>query len=171
MPAGRKPKPVNVLKLQGTYRPHRHDKSKEQGSDIDTCMIPPEHLSERAREIFNGLYQKLLDINGANTNYTDMLGLAAVTLEEVELLTKSIDKNGCSYMIVNAAGEELLKANPEVKLRADAIRRSQQLLNEFGLSGSSSMKLGTIKQNTTENSSFDEWDKFLNTGTGNGKKR
>lgn len=153
MSKGRKKTPANLKVLKGTYRKDRDNETTGSGSPV---MVPPYFLSCRAKEIFNGLYQKIKAMSYSDNSHSDMLGLLALTLEEVELLTETLKDKSLSYETISTAGEKVHKARPEVKQRADAIRRSQSLLSEFGLSATAQGKIAFKKTQKTDNP-FDEF--------------
>ena len=148
---GRKTLPTNLKVIKGTYRPCRDDKKNTKGSG-DSVMVPPEYLSARAKEVFNGLYLKIDSLKYSESSHSDMLGLLAMTLEEIEILSETLNGE-MSYKTISVTGEEVHKARPEVKLRSDAARRAQSLLAEFGLSSASSSKV-TAKKEKPKN----EWE-------------
>lgn len=151
---GRKPTPIQILKLKGTVRKERH---KEPLPINDPTMLPPAYLPPRAKAIFMELFRSLEIVGASNACHSDMLGLCALSLYEVETLTEKL-KTELSYQVTNAAGDKLWKARPEQKQRAEAIKRAQSLLSEFGLSASSCGKI-TIKPKEKENNQWKQFQK------------
>ena len=150
---GRKVVPLAIKKMKGTARKH-HKKVKKAD---DPVMVPPPYLPARAKEIFQDIYKKIDIIGYADASHSDMLGILALTLDEIEQLTEILKESGLSYQITNAAGEQLWKSRPEQKQRAESIRRAQSLLSEFCLSAGSA---GKISIKSTKKEEDNPWSRF-----------
>ena len=150
---GRKKTPAKVLQIRGTHRKSRH---KDAIPAADTLMVPPGYLPARAKEIFQEIYEKINAVGYADASHSPMLGLLALTLDEIEQLTDTL-KDSLSYKITNASGDILWKARPEQRQRAEAIKRAQSLLSEFCLSAGSA---GKINIKTKKNNEENAWAKF-----------
>lgn len=123
-----KQKPDELKIIQGTFRKDR--------SNPDAPMPPsgipeaPLWLSERASELFAQLCAVLDSMNLASPADAHMIAMLASRLEEIEILTATIEDQGRTYR-----GETgLWKARPEVAQRNEAMRHCHALLTEFGLS-------------------------------------
>jgi P27 family predicted phage terminase small subunit len=56
MPRGRPPKPTSLLKLQGTYHRHRHDRrGKMQASGDIADRPPPDWMTERQQKLWKDI--------------------------------------------------------------------------------------------------------------------
>jgi|GEM_PF-3403988 len=152
---GRKKTPAKVLQIRGTHRKSRH---KDAIPAADTLMVPPGYLPARAKEIFQEIYEKINAVGYADASHSPMLGLLALTLDEIEQLTDTL-KDSLSYKITNAAGDILWKARPEQRQRSECVKRAQSLLAEFGLSAGSCGKISIKTKNTEE---ADVWKKLIN---------
>ena len=53
MPAGRHPKPLNILKLEGGYRPSRHDARNHSAITPESAPIRPAHLEGLAADVWD----------------------------------------------------------------------------------------------------------------------
>jgi len=150
MAKGRKKIPANIHKLKGTFDPSRH--SETPGNEnLDTAMVPPNFLSDRAKAIFNELYLIIETLGYSDNSHSNMLALCAITLQEIEVLSEALNGMPLSYKTQSTTGETLWKAMPQVKQRSDAIRRAQSLLAEFGLSASSMAKISKSTDKQTFN--------------------
>lgn len=123
-----KRKPDELKIIEGTFR---RDRSNPDAPTVP-AGIPeaPAWLSERATELFAQLCVVLDSLNIASPADAAMIALLASRLEEIEILTATIEDQGRTYQ-----GESgLWKARPEVSQRNEAMRHCHALLSEFGLS-------------------------------------
>lgn len=103
--------------------------------------VAPAWLSARAAEIFASLSATIDGLGYLAAADQMVLALAASRLEEVEITTAMIEDGGRSYETLNKAGERMVRANPIVAQRAEAIRHAHGLLSELGLSPSARSKV------------------------------
>jgi len=118
-------------------RPRRQRQPKASG-DLPRA---PAYLSKRATEIFGRLVGRLDSQKLASSSHTEMLGLAAMRLAEVEALTELLESEGVSYETKTISGERMVKARPEVAMRSEAARHAHALLVEFGQSPAAANKV------------------------------
>lgn len=139
--AGRKPKPDHLKLLTGTAQPCRMNPSAPEGSKARP--VAPDWLSERAAEIFEGLADILEEMGLASGSDVAMLAVLASRIEEIEICTAVIEDAGRVYVSKEeqtVAGDgsivtrRMVRARPEVSMRNEALRHTQSLLSEFGLS-------------------------------------
>lgn len=126
--AGRKSIPDKLKVVAGTDRPDRMN--PDAPIPADGIAAAPELLSARAADIFARLSAILLRMGVSSPDHVDNLSLLAQRLEQVEILNILIDAEGYTYK--TDAG--LWKGNPAVAMRDTAMRHTQSLLSEFGLS-------------------------------------
>lgn len=98
---------------------------------------PPAWLSERAADIFAALAATLDGMGLATPDDQFATAMLASRIAEVEHLTAMIEDGGHTY--VTDAG--LMKGNPAVRMRNEAMRHAQSLCNEFGLTPSARSKV------------------------------
>lgn len=137
--AGRKKIPDHIKVVQGTDRPDRMNPDAPEPSP--GVAVAPEWLNERAAEIFARLSAILDGMGIASPDDVDNLAMLAKRLEDIEILTVQIEDSGYTYK--TEAG--LVKANPAVGQRSDAMRHAQSLLAEFGLSPAARAKVSAGK--------------------------
>ena len=84
-----------------------------------------------------------------SSSHSECLALLAMRLDEIEVLTKLIDKDGHIYMSETGTilpdgtpiVRRLVKAHPAVAQRGEAARHSQSLLSNFGLTPASVLRI------------------------------
>ena len=132
MATGRKQTPKQGKILKGTFRKDRDNPNAPvQAPD---SMRAPSWLTKKASEHFGALRVRIEALGLDSSSYTEALGLAAMTLEEIEKHTATIEEFGAySYETMSAQGGRMIRPHPAVAQRSDAIRRLQSLLAEFGL--------------------------------------
>ncbi len=72
------------------------------------------------------------------------LGLLCETLVEWIEARDTVARDGATYSAVTEAGATTFRAHPAVAQRADAARRLQSLLSEFGLTPSARAKVQAL---------------------------
>lgn len=136
---GRKPKPDNVVTFLGN--PGKRPRSKARPKTDKDLPRAPAYLTKRATEIFGRLVGRLDIQRLASSSHTEMLGLAAMRLAEVEECSEVIERDGSTYEAVTVSGSVMIKARPEVAMRSEAARHAHALLVEFGQSPSAANKV------------------------------
>lgn len=130
MGGGSRPLPTALKQLKGTHQSCRDAPNTPPANIPSYLPAPPDYLNYRAAEIFRQLCVHLTGMKILNVEDIPMLGLLASRLQEVEEHTATIESEGFSYR----TNKGLWKARPEVAMRNEAMRHSQSLLIEFGLS-------------------------------------
>ncbi|MBW2645115.1 MAG: P27 family phage terminase small subunit [Deltaproteobacteria bacterium] len=143
---GRKIIPIDVKKAKGTYQACR-DKGQPEVSAQKP--IPPKALSEREKQIFNILTERLG--SRATASYTEVQTMCAQRLCEVEECDKTIENEGATYKTSNSFGDAIIKEHPASKLREKALRHAQSLLAAMGLTHVDGLKFGTGKSTEKKN--------------------
>ena len=106
----------------------------------------PEWLSERASEIYAGLCAHLDGMGVLSVVDGGVVALAASRLEEVEVCTASVEDGGRTYETTNAQGERMIRPNPMVAQRSEAMRHAHALLSELGLTPAARSKVSATKK-------------------------
>ena len=136
---GNSRKPDHLKIITGTARADRMNPDAPIAS-TGVCL-PPAWLSERACEIF-AQYTAILDGMGiASPDDQGALAMLANRLEEIEILSVTIQDGGSTYSTTATSGDKLVRARPEVGQRNEAMRHAQSLLNEFGLTPAARSKV------------------------------
>lgn len=161
--AGRKRKPVEIKKLQGTFDASRAPKNLI--AVIEGTPATPPWLSQRSAEIFEEMWGMIVAVNVNSSVDVQMLAACASRQEEVEICTMMIEDQGrfiAHKRVTRTAGrgkgavtvtEESFRPNPAIAQRSDALRHLQSLLVEFGLSPSARSKVGANRKQV-EKSAF-----------------
>lgn len=151
--SGARPLPIAVKMAQGTFRPDRAAPDAPTG-DINTIPAPPAWLNQRQAEYFRQVALLCSRMKVLAFEDTLMLMLVACRLEEFERLQQDCEDEGYTYIPV---GTTLVKANPKVSQKNDAMRHAQSLLCEFGLSPSARGKVSAHKDG--EKNPFEELER------------
>jgi P27 family predicted phage terminase small subunit len=141
--SGAKIIPMEIKKAKGTYRAYR-DKTLDKPPINPNAPIPPERLTERAREIFNGYVSELSRIKLASATFTNALASLCELEEEIEQFILFLRENGKTYKAFNKKGYEIIVTRPEVVELRNARKMYLDLIREFGLTPSSFAKTGAI---------------------------
>ena len=107
----------------------------------------PLWLSSRAAEIFHGLCATIDAMGYLSTADQHVIAQTASRLEEVEITTAAVEDGGRTYDTSNAAGERMIRPNPMVAQRSEAMRHAHALLSELGLTPSARSKVSAGKKN------------------------
>lgn len=134
-----KPLPKALKLLRGTNRPDR-DNPEAPTPDAALPELPVGTKPEVAAW-FAVLRGRLEAIGCASASHTEMLIMAARRLAEVDECDIAIELYGAVYETRNQQGGLVIKSNPAVAQRSEAMRHAHALLAEFGLSLSSVNKV------------------------------
>ena len=135
MAAGRRRESDAAKKAKGTFRPHRRGMTDEL--QAKSPLAPPDWLNDAERVHFATLATRVADIKLDSSTYTEALAMAAKRLAEIESCEYLIEQHGRILETLNVNGDTMLRANPAVAMRNEAMRHLQSLLAEFGLSPTS----------------------------------
>lgn len=151
MAKGRKKLPDTLKIVQGTFRKHRGKTSDAQAAD---AMVAPVSLSEAAQRHFETLRERVAVLGLDSATYSEALTLAAMRMEEIDIYSAAINEHGAVVLAPTVAGGELLRPNPAVAMRNEAMRHLQSLLAEFGLTPSSIGRVGVKKKGEPKQQGF-----------------
>lgn len=161
MSRGRKPTPAKLKAITGG-RNRTGDKAAAITSDEVAC--PVLDMTDLEQEHFTELRSKLADNGGNSDTFAHVITLCAKKLAEIEIADQFIAEKGFFYEVVSSTAKKedqkptkLLKKNPAVSQRAEAIRDAKALLAEMGLTQTSIGKVGGSKK-TPENK-FEKFSK------------
>jgi P27 family predicted phage terminase small subunit len=137
----RRPKPPALRALTGGKKSGASAPEVARLSSFD----PPAFLSDKAAQHWPEL-AGLLDDMGIMGD-SDRLALALLTEALVEWIEagQTIAEHGATYEATTEAGAVMHRAHPAVAQRADAARRVQSLLGEFGLTPSARAKVQGLR--------------------------
>lgn len=152
---GPAPKPTRLKLLAGTYRPDR----VAPGEPRPLAAIPPRPrgLSAEGRRHWDRLARQLRPLQVVTLADGAALELLAEALGEWERASALVAKEGAVYRATTKSGTVLL-AHPAAKQAADAWRRAQRMLAEFGLSPSSRTRVSAIPPGSETGNRFGQVD-------------
>lgn len=162
MGAGKKVIDINIKKAKGTLQNCREKKKVPVSSDLP---VPPAHLSNRAKEIFNHLVKERLEGMGtASASHTETLAMVSQEMAELEIIDKIIETEGLTFkkivkIDIDEHGKETIyyniKARPELQAQKELRRHIHAILcGEFGLSPGSSGRVSAIKKENKPDNEF-----------------
>jgi P27 family predicted phage terminase small subunit len=137
-------KPSHLKVVAGTARKDRMNDAEPEAPK--GAPDAPLWLSDRAAEIFAGLCATIDGMGYLSTADQTVIAMAASRLEEVELATARVEDEGRTYDTSNAAGERMIRPNPMVAQRSEAMRHAHALLSELGLTPAARSKVSAGKK-------------------------
>jgi hypothetical protein len=166
--AGRKRKPTHMHLVQGTARPCRINKNEPVAPNEPPS--PAVALQPRASFWYGVIVGRIQNLGIASSVDSENVMLLAIRLAEIEECDKDIALNGRVLVIKSPKtyrGQLILDAdkkpveetktmaNPAVAQRSEAMRHSQSLLAEFGLSAATR---GKVSKQTTKEAPANRWE-------------
>ena len=146
MPAGRPLKPTVLKALGGTLQPSRTN--AHEPTPAVFLPTPPAWLSDKARQYWGEVGAVLLDMKLCTVADGPALQLLTETLAEWAEARQAVHRKGLTYETTTATGDRMCRPNPEVTIAADAMRRAQRMLTEFGLTPASRGKVSALGDET-----------------------
>ena len=134
---GRKPKPPALRALTGGRKGKPSEPPAARLTDIDA----PGYLSERALRFWPELASLTAQMGILSDGDRIALPLLCEALADWTAAKATIAAEGATYSAVTESGATMHRAHPAVAQRADAARRVQSLLGEFGLTPSARAKV------------------------------
>lgn len=161
MARGRKKNPPDLKAIQGG---RDRDKGKAAAVTSEETAAPVLDMSDVEQEHFVALVAKLEVGGGDSDTFAHVITLCAKKLAEIELADQFIGDKGYFYEVVSSTAKKedenppkLLKKNPAVSQRAEAIRDAKALLAEMGLTQTSIGKTGSTPKKPSN--AFGKFDK------------
>ncbi|MBN9472279.1 MAG: phage terminase small subunit P27 family [Bosea sp.] len=138
-------KPSHLKVVSGTDRKDR----RNDAEPVAPRGAPeaPLWLSNRAAEIFAGLCATIDGMGYLSTADQAVIAMAASRLEEVEIATARVEDEGRTYDTTSATGDRMIRPNPMVAQRSEAMRHAHALLSELGLTPAARSKVSAGKKN------------------------
>ncbi|MFW1676443.1 phage terminase small subunit P27 family [Pontibacter sp. JAM-7] len=146
--SGPAPKPT-ALKLVTGNAGKRPINKKEPKPRSERPKVPA-HLSPKAKTAFKNVCDLLEDMGVLTIADGMALELLCDAYAEWRDLDKLIKSKGHIYTTVATSGEEVIKGNPAVAMRADAWKRVKSMAAEFGLTAASRTKIQTNTPEETD---------------------
>jgi P27 family predicted phage terminase small subunit len=147
----------NLKILEGTFRKDRDNaEAPEPASGVPDM---PKGLSPRAKRYWPQLCGVLDELGVLTVADGYCLEVLCETFAEWKELCKIINddlKRAATYETVNQNGGVMHRPYPHYSMRADAARRFQSLMTEFGLTPAARSKVKAV----SKADEFDPWDKL-----------
>lgn len=140
MPRGRKAKPTEQLKDQGTYRKDRHEDRLEISIPLQTD--PAEWLTDEEKAIWTKWYGVLQQYDVLKETDEVAFGLLCKVFRRTQVLSEEF-RNGENLIIdhVSDVGAKVQKENPKFKILVASEATLLKLLTEFGMTPASRSKV------------------------------
>lgn len=150
---GKAPTPTH-LAIVDKSNACRHNQQPEPSKDYP---VPPEHLSDKAKEIFNRMVKRIEVLYPPSSSHTEMLAAYAEAEELVDHLDYllRVERGG---QLTYEGNNGIIRAYPEVAMLNDARKRCIDILREFGLSPSS-QRCVKVEKKKAESNPFAEMQK------------
>ncbi|HLI51909.1 MAG TPA: phage terminase small subunit P27 family [Thermomicrobiaceae bacterium] len=155
MPAGRPPKPTALKLLQGTARPDRVNANEPKPGMGN--IKPPAWLKGEGRKAWRWLAPALQEMNILTNADPHALALLCDAYAEYLAARAVIRDEGMTYTTFSTSGSKMVRARPEVAIAADAWRRVNQMMQQFGLTPSSRAKVSAAPEEAVD--PFAEWER------------
>lgn len=150
MGKGRKKKPDTMKVLQGTFRKDRAN--PDAPTPADGLASAPGFLRTRAQlEWFGVIKARVAPLGLASPTFTEVLGLLAARMAEIDELEQFLDENGRTYTTTTQQGDKMYRPWPQVAMLNEARRHAQSLAAEFGLTPACIGKVGGQASQKEEN--------------------
>ena len=143
--AGRPPKPTIQKRLGGTLQPSRTNAAEPTPAVY--LPTPPEWLSERAKAYWAEIGAVLLAMKLCTAADGPAMMLLTETLAEWAEARQAVHGIGLVYEMQTEGGQTMRRPNPEVAMASDAMKRTLNMLREFGLTPSSRGKVSALGDN------------------------
>lgn len=145
MSRGRKPAPPELKVVKGETRPSRL--RPDHAPPVKGAPQPPDWLNREAREEFDRYVEKLGQLGVLSATDDGVIAMAAMRRVEIKELTERIEEQGYSY--VSDGG--LVKRNPDVAMRSEAMKHLQSLEASMGLTPSDRGRVSSTKSKKEDN--------------------
>lgn len=154
---GRKPDPPE-LRLLKNDKAHAHRyKDDNPPAPSASKAIVPDTLSERAKEIFAEIVQKIEEMYPCSETDAYALTLYANNHEQLEYLENYLRVNGITYESESKWGI-LVKKRPEVDIHKQCKDFELRILAEFGLTPSARSRVNLPKKPEKKKNAFADLD-------------
>jgi P27 family predicted phage terminase small subunit len=147
--------PSRLKELRGTARPDRQRNEPQPGVS-ESVPRTPAWLDPEAARFYRDTGRQLVDMRVMTPGDWNALALTAAAWGEYRTAYAVLAKDGQTYEARTEAGSVMHRPRPECRLAADAWRRVQQGLQQFGLTPASRGRLD-IKPEEPE----DDFDRFM----------
>lgn len=135
-------KPTNLKVVEGTWRPDRAN-AKEPQLKVEKPKTPS-WLSGKSKVAFRELSDVLFGMSVLTQADRKALELLCDAYGEYRDAREDVRKNGHTYNTSDTSGNEVVKKNPAVDIAANAWKRVQSMLMQFGLTPSARSNVSSL---------------------------
>lgn len=111
-------------------------------------------LTNKGKALYRAKCQELINDGELRKGHLPSLILWADNYDRYWKLRKELDVEGYTFHTSNKFGQDVVSANPKVKMMNDAMKTATNILAEFGATLKQSRKLGKEQQVKSE---LDDW--------------
>ena len=112
-------------------------------------------LTNKGKALYRAKCQELINDGELRKGHLPSLIIWADNYDRYWKLRKELDTEGYTFSTTSKSGQEVISANPKVKMMNDAMKTATSILAEFGATLKQSRKLGKEKQ---KEDPLDEWN-------------
>ena len=112
-------------------------------------------LSVKGKALYRQKCAELLRDGELRRSFLQSLLIWADCYDRYWELRKAIQAGGATFKTKNKFGQDVVSANPKVKMMNDALKQAQSILNDFGATLRQSRTLG--KEKPVPKSDLDKW--------------
>lgn len=141
---GRKRTPDHLKVVRGTYRADRANPDAPPPSQAKP--VAPNDFDDPHAAAFAEIVGRLEELGIASASHTRVIALAAQRQVEIAECNEILRADGMTYDTTNQQGERMIKANPAVRIRSEAMRHLHSLMSELGLTPASASKVSAGKK-------------------------
>lgn len=146
---GRKKKPENIKRLQGTLEPSRDNPNKPA---LELSMPePPAYLTPKAKELFNELAEDCYNLGVISDVDGIALGILAQAFADYIYCMEILNKHGHTYVTEDTKGNKVVKKRPEAEIASAKAKFVTSKLSEFGLTPSSRESISKLDSGESGN--------------------
>ena len=141
---GRRPKPTEIKRLQGTLERSRMNTNEPK--PLLEVPMAPDWLPDEVKGIFNEMALHFADMRVLSKADGKALELLADAYFEYRQARQFIYENGSTYESPTKDGGKIIRAYPQVNIASDAFKRVRAMLIEFGATPAARSKVEAIPE-------------------------
>lgn len=147
--AGRRPKPTETKRLQGTLELSRINPNEPK--PLIQVPMAPDWLPDEVKEIFNEMALHFADMRVLSKADGKALELLADAYYEYRQARQFVIDNGSTYESPTKDGGKIIRAYPQVNIASDAFKRVRAMLIEFGATPAARSRVEALPETNREN--------------------
>lgn len=139
---GAKPKPIDQIKAEGGYRPHRH--APRDLAPLEDDVPPPVDFDKEHAALWSRFVEDMKPLGLPQKQHLHSLELLCRLMVDRRKLDKQIQKDGYTYTKTDKDGDPVIKQNPAVTLRKQIDDQVIRIFDTFGFNPRSSMAMKIV---------------------------